>query len=82
MTSSKLKCKETVELVTEYLEQALLPELEAMFSQHLDTCPDCTIYVDQMRQTLHTLRQLTDEATSGEEKVALLQLFQNWREHL
>jgi predicted anti-sigma-YlaC factor YlaD len=79
MTSDRLKCNETVELVTEYLEKALLPEMEAMFNRHLDSCPDCTIYVDQMRRTLHILRRLTDETTSGEEKVALLQIFQGWR---
>jgi predicted anti-sigma-YlaC factor YlaD len=79
MASNKLSCKETVELVSDYLEKALLPEMTNIVNRHLDTCPDCIIYVDQMRRTLHTLRQLTDETTSGEEKVALLQLFQDWR---
>ena len=79
MTSDKLRCNEAVELVTEYLEKALLPEMETLLHQHLDSCPDCTIYVDQMRRTLHTLRRLTDPTTSGEEKVALLQLFHEWQ---
>jgi hypothetical protein len=55
--------------------------MEIRFNQHLDTCPGCTIYVDQMRRTLHTLRRLTDEVTPGEEKEQLLQLFQTWRNH-
>ena len=80
MTSNKFKCEDTVELVTDYLENALLPEMEAIFNQHLHTCPECTIYVDQMRRTVHALRQLTDETTSGEEKAALLQLFQGWQQ--
>ena len=83
MTSSikfnRLTCKEAVELVTDYLEEALLPEMEARFNQHLDTCPGCTIYVDQMRQTLHTLRRLAAETTSGEEQQELLQLFRAWQ---
>lgn len=79
MTTNKLTCKETVELVTEYLEEALLPEMEARFNQHLDSCPGCTIYVEQMRQTLRTLRQLTDGTVSGDEKEELLQLFQKWQ---
>jgi hypothetical protein len=78
MTPDKLTCKEAVELVTEYLEESLLSEMENRFNQHLDSCPGCTIYVDQMRRTLHTLRRLTDEATPGEEKEQLLQLFQAW----
>lgn len=73
--SNRLSCREAVELVTDYLEAALLPEMEARFNQHLDTCPGCTTYLDQMRQTLHTLRRLADETTSGEEQQELLQLF-------
>ena len=72
LNSNRLTCKEAVELVTDYLEEALLPEMEARFNQHLDTCPGCTLYVDQMRQTLHTLRQLAAETTSGEEQQELL----------
>ena len=79
--SNRLTCQEAVELVTDYLEEALLPEMEARFKQHLDTCPGCTLYVDQMRQTLHTLRQLAVEATSGEEQQELLQLFRDWQKH-
>jgi predicted anti-sigma-YlaC factor YlaD len=81
LTSNRLTCKEAVELVTDYLEEALLPQMEARFNRHLDTCPGCTIYVDQMRQTLHTLRWLAAEATSGEEQQELLQVFRNWQSH-
>ena len=77
--ANRLTCQEAVELVTDYLEEALLPQMEARFNQHLDTCPGCAIYVDQMRQTLHTLRQLTAETTSGEEQQELLQVFRDWR---
>lgn len=77
MTSRKLTCQEAVERVTDYLEGALLPEMEARFNQHLDTCPGCTIYVDQMRRTLQALRRLADETVSSEEQEALLQLFQS-----
>lgn len=78
-TANRLTCKEGVELVTDYLEAALLPEMEARFTNHLDTCPDCTIYVDQMRQTLHTLHQLNAETPLGEAQQELLQLFRNWQ---
>jgi hypothetical protein len=81
LNTNRLTCKEAVELVTDYLEEALLPEMEARFKRHLDTCPGCTIYVDQMRQTLHTLRQLTVETPSGEAQQELLQLFRDWTKH-
>jgi len=76
MTSRKLTCKEAVELVTDYLEAALLPEMESTFNQHLDACPDCNIYVAQMRRTLQTLRRLADETVSTEEQEELLQPIQ------
>lgn len=79
MTSRKLTCQKAVELVTDYLEEALLPEMETSFNQHLDTCPGCNIYVDQMRRTLQTLRRLTNETGSSEEQQELLQVFQSWQ---
>lgn len=79
MTSRKLTCQEAVELVTDYLEEALLPEMESTFNQHLDACPDCNIYVAQMRRTLQTLRRLADETISTTEQEDLLQLFQTWQ---
>ncbi len=81
MASQELTCKETVELVTDYLEGALLPEMQAQFDQHLDTCLGCNIYLNQMRQTIQALRQLTDETTPPEQKHELLQLFQIWQKN-
>jgi GNAT superfamily N-acetyltransferase len=79
MNPKKLTCHEAVELVTEYLERTLLPELEARFKQHLDACAGCTLYLDQMRRTLHTLQQLTNETVPEEDRAILLQLFNEWQ---
>jgi anti-sigma factor RsiW len=44
-----LACTEVVENITDYLEGAL-PEAESRrFEQHLETCPGCSEYLDQMR---------------------------------
>jgi hypothetical protein len=40
-----------VELVTDYLEGALAPDLHARLTAHLDACPPCVEYVDQIRTT-------------------------------
>jgi anti-sigma factor (TIGR02949 family) len=79
MTQKKLACQETVELVTDYLETALLPEIKAQFEAHLAGCPSCTNYLDQMQQTLHLLRQLTDESAPPETRQQLLAKFQAWQ---
>jgi hypothetical protein len=47
-----LSCQELVELVIDYLEDAL-PEVElARFELHLSDCAGCAAYLDQVRATI------------------------------
>jgi anti-sigma factor RsiW len=46
-----ISCRELVELVTDYLEGALAPGLHARLEAHLDACPPCVEYVEQIRTT-------------------------------
>jgi predicted anti-sigma-YlaC factor YlaD len=46
-----ISCREVVELVTDYLEGALQPEVQTRFAKHLELCPPCVEYVDQIRTT-------------------------------
>jgi anti-sigma factor RsiW len=60
--ADELACVEVVEIVTDYLE-GVLPAAEARrLERHLDTCPGCTEYVEQMRTIAGSLRGLADEA--------------------
>ena len=43
-----LTCQEVVELVTDYLENALLPRTQTLFEEHVAGCPGCTNYVYQV----------------------------------
>jgi anti-sigma factor RsiW len=45
-------CIGVVELVTEYLEDALAPDVRARFEAHLAGCDGCDIYLEQMRATI------------------------------
>lgn len=49
-------CQELVDLVTDYLEEALSRADRAWLDAHLVGCPGCQAYVDQMRTTLEVLR--------------------------
>jgi anti-sigma factor RsiW len=51
-----MTCQELVELVTDYLEDALTPEERERFEAHLDDCPGCRAYVEQMRVTIRLVR--------------------------
>lgn len=72
---AELTCKELVELVTDYLEGALPPAERVRFDEHLSTCPFCTTYLDQMRETIRTLGHLPEEEISPEALEVLLQAF-------
>jgi anti-sigma factor RsiW len=45
-------CAGLVELVTEYLDGALQPEVRARFEAHIAACEGCEIYVAQMLATI------------------------------
>jgi anti-sigma factor RsiW len=40
-TRRDIVCRESVELVTDYLEDALSPVQRRRFEEHLASCPDC-----------------------------------------
>lgn len=50
-----LPCREVVELVTAYLEDALAPAERARLEAHLDDCPHCSEYLAQLRTTLRVV---------------------------
>jgi predicted anti-sigma-YlaC factor YlaD len=74
-----LTCQEVVELVTDYLEHALLPKTQALFEEHLAGCDGCATYTNQIQQTIMMLRQLTQEPIFPETKRELLEIFQSWK---
>ena len=53
-----LACREITDLITDYLEDALAPADRRRFEAHLETCPYCTRYVEQMRATVDRLGRL------------------------
>ena len=76
----ELNCQEVVELVTDYLEQALLPEMRAKFEEHVAECPGCDTYIEQVQQTIMMLRKLADQTVFPETKQELLEGFRKWKQ--
>jgi hypothetical protein len=54
-----LACRQLVELVADYLEDALPPELKARFEAHLAGCDGCATYLSQTEQVIAELRSLS-----------------------
>ena len=79
MVGSEMTCRQLVELVTEDSEGALSPPDRARFRAHLETCPHCLTYVEQMRQTAKALRSLQGGALPESMTDDLLRLFRAWK---
>jgi anti-sigma factor RsiW len=77
--SSELTCQELVELVTDYLEDALSPADRLRFEDHLGICPGCATYLDQMRITIQAAGHISEESLDPVVRDQLLDLFRNWK---
>ena len=74
-----ITCQELVELVTDYLDNALPTDVRVRFEEHLTLCPGCDDYLAQMRQTINATGSLTEEALDPTTRDQLLALFQDWK---
>jgi anti-sigma factor RsiW len=74
-----ISCQEVVELVTDYVEQALPAEEASVFEQHLNFCDGCVWYVDQVRTTIDVVGELRAEDVPEETKSKLMTAFRDWK---
>jgi anti-sigma factor RsiW len=79
MAKFAYRCRELVEAVTAYFDNALVPEARAAFEAHVRHCGKCRTFVEQMRRTVEALRRLPPEpAPGGTDR--LRALFLDWRD--
>ena len=74
-----MTCKEVVEIVSAYLEDALSARDRARFEAHLAGCAGCTTYVEQMREIIRLTGMLTEEQVPTEHRERLRQAFRDWK---
>ena len=80
MSSTRsLTCKELTEVLTDYLEGTMALEDRAALEAHLALCEGCVTYVDQMRQTITTVRELRPEDVEATAPDDLLEAFRAWK---
>jgi anti-sigma factor RsiW len=72
-----LACVEVVELVADYLEGSLCEDDARRLERHLDTCPGCSEYLQQLRTIAGSLRGLTDESFPVEMRDGLIAEFRD-----
>jgi anti-sigma factor RsiW len=74
-----LSCREFVELVTVYLEEAMPPADRDRFEWHLERCEGCAHYVEQIRVTSELAGSVSLEGLSPTAEDELLRAFADWR---
>jgi anti-sigma factor RsiW len=80
MRRKPLVCQELVELVTDYFEGALSRGDRKRFDAHIAACEHCTLYIEQLRQTIALTGTLREEDVSPDARDALLAQFARWKQ--
>ena len=75
----ELVCQQVVELVTDYLEDALSAADRRRFDRHLAGCPHCTEYLAQMRETIRLAGRVEPEDLTPAMRTDLTDLYRRWR---
>ncbi len=74
-----MKCREMVELMTDYLEGALSARDRARFEEHIAGCDGCRAYLEQMRKTMRLAGLLLDQTIPAQVEDELLRAFRDWK---
>jgi anti-sigma factor RsiW len=75
-----MSCREVVDLLTDYLEDALEPATRERVDEHLATCPECMAYVAQMRTTIGLLGRLREDDVPEPVLDELVRAFRDWQQ--
>lgn len=74
-----LTCKEFVEVLTDYIEDALDATERAAIERHIVICRGCSNYVEQMRGTIDLLGRSAADEPPDRQIDTLLARFREWQ---
>ncbi|MDQ2836780.1 MAG: zf-HC2 domain-containing protein [Actinomycetota bacterium] len=72
-------CRRAVELITDYLEDALPARQRRDLEHHLGQCPHCAEYLVQLRVTIDASGRLDGDQLSPDVRQTLIQLYRQTR---
>lgn len=75
----ELVCQEVVELISDYLEDALPRSQRRRLERHLAGCEHCAEYLEQMRATIRLTGSLQPEDLTPEMRDDFTALYRRWR---
>jgi anti-sigma factor RsiW len=78
-TLPEMPCQELVEVITDYLEDALPERDRIRFEEHLAVCAKCREYMEQFRRTIQAVGSISEEDLDPQMRESLLVAFRGWR---
>jgi predicted anti-sigma-YlaC factor YlaD len=79
-TLPEMPCQELVEVLTDYLENALAERDRRRFEAHLAECEACRDYLEQFRLTIALAGRLERERMPPRMREELQAAFRDWRD--
>lgn len=76
MNRDEVRCREVVEVLTDYLEGVLPVEDRVALEQHLLTCEGCTNFLAQLRTSIALVGALDQEAVAPALMDAVLAMYE------
>jgi len=72
-----INCQELTEMVTDYVEDRMNPEVRLDFEKHVSLCRHCRAYLDQMQTTTELVGKMPDEPVPEKVMSEMLGLFRD-----
>jgi anti-sigma factor (TIGR02949 family) len=79
--NTEFSCQEMIEVVTDYLDDALPSDEQERFERHLSYCAGCSTYVDQIRETIRQTGTVPrEESLPPALREEIVAQFRNWKQ--
>jgi len=76
--STEIACRELLELISGYLDDALPADVRAAVQAHLAGCDGCATVLEEFRSTIAMTGKLTEEKVTPVQRDTLLAAFRGW----
>ena len=76
--TNEIVCRDLLELISGYLDDALPADVHAAIEDHLSRCDGCTTVLEEFRTTIALTGMLTEEQITDAQRDTLLGAFRGW----
>jgi anti-sigma factor RsiW len=74
---ARLTCEQVANLIRDYLNGELTPEVTATFEDHLRRCTDCVAFLKTYQQTVQAVQSLSYEDVPPEVQIRVRQFLRS-----